>query len=285
MDGRVSVVIATRDRRDVLAGVIERHLALPEAPALIVVDNASTDGTADLVRGRFPGLRVLAPGANLGTGARTLGVREATTAYVAFSDDDSWWAPGALSRAAAHLDAHPRLGLLAARVLVGDSGRLDPTCDAMAAGALGRAGDLPGPSVLGFLACGAVVRRSAFLAVGGFETRFGIGGEEELLALDLAAAGWGLSYCDDVVAHHHPVACGPRPGRRRVQCRNALWTSWLRRPLPLALRRTARLAREAVHDAELRRALADAAAGLPWVLRARRPVPPAVERALLTLGM
>ena len=45
--------------------------------------------------------------------------------------------------------------------------------------------DLPGRSVLGFLACGAVVRRSAFVQAGGFDPVVHFGGEEERLALDL----------------------------------------------------------------------------------------------------
>jgi hypothetical protein len=51
--------------------------------------------------------------------------------------------------------------------------------------------DLPGPPVLGFIACGGIVRRAAFLEVGGFNSRLGVGGEEELLAVDLTARGWG----------------------------------------------------------------------------------------------
>ena len=152
---------------------------------------------------------------------------------MAFSDDDSWWRPGALARAVALLEAHPRLALVAARVLVGPEEVTDPTCLQMQRGPIPPDADLPGPPVVGFLACGAVVRRSAFLAVGGFEPRYGIGGEEELLAIDLAAAGWGLIYAGDVVAHHHPARGDGRPGRRRAQVRNALWTAWLRRP-PLA---------------------------------------------------
>jgi hypothetical protein len=65
--------------------------------------------------------------------------------------------------------------VLAARVLVGPDRRRDPVCDEMAHSPLGRAADLPGPSVLGFIACGAVVRRSAFLEVGGFHARLGVG--------------------------------------------------------------------------------------------------------------
>ena len=65
----------------------------------------------------------------------------------------------------------------------------------MAAAPLGRDPDLPGPSILGFLACAVVVRRSAFLDVGGFDDVVFFGGEEERVALDLAAAGWGLATC------------------------------------------------------------------------------------------
>jgi GT2 family glycosyltransferase len=128
--------------------------------------------------------------------------------------------------------------------------------------------------VLGFVACGVVLRRAAFLAVGGFEPRLGLGGEEALLALDLAAAGWALAYDDAVVAHHHPHGA-PRAGRRRRVVRNDLWTAWLRRPPRAAAGATVAALRPS-------RALglADAVRGLPWVLRERRPVPPEVERRL-----
>jgi GT2 family glycosyltransferase len=131
---------------------------------------------------------------------------------------------------------------------------------------------LPGPAVLGFVACGVVVRRSAFLEAGGFHGRFGIGGEEELLALDLAAAGWGLAYADDVVAHHHPAVSRDPARRRRVQVRNALWTSWLRHPAADALGGTGRACLAALRDPAARAGLAEAARGLHWVLAERRPV-------------
>jgi GT2 family glycosyltransferase len=275
-DASVTVVVATRDRRASLLRTLGRLAALPEAPPVVVVDNASTDGTADAVRAARPAVRVLEPGANLGAGARTLGAVAAASPYVAFCDDDSWWAPGALPLAAELLDAHPGVALVAARVLVGPGGRVDPTCEAMAHGPL-RAGEpLPGPPVLGFVACGAVVRRSAFLAAGGFEPRLGVGGEEELLALDLAAAGWRSVYADGVVAHHHPAA-GPRAGRDRVQLRNALWSAWLRRPWRRALRRSAGLLAAGGRAAPA--ALTEALRGLPWVLRSRRRLPADTERA------
>jgi GT2 family glycosyltransferase len=280
----VSVVIATRNRGPELLGTLARLRALPERPPVVVVDNGSTDGTAELVRAHHPGVRVVGLRRNQGAAARTVGARLVDSPYVAFSDDDSWWAPGALGRATDLLDRHPRLAVLAARVLVGPEERLDPVCAEMAHSPLGRAADLPGPSVLGFIACGAVVRRSAFLQVGGFHARLGVGGEEELVSVDLAARGWGLAYVDAVVAHHHPSPSRDPSGRRRVQVRNALWSAWLRRPLGGAARQTAQLAALALHQRGATSGLLLAMLGLPWVLRERRPVPEELEAALRSLA-
>ncbi|MDB5350191.1 MAG: glycosyl transferase, family 2 [Planctomycetota bacterium] len=284
MDRRVSVVIATLDRARELVRSLDLLCSLPEEPAVIVVDNGSCDGTPELVRRDFPRVKVIALGENLGAAARTVGVRAAATSYVAFSDDDSWWAPGSLMIAADRLDSHSRLGLIAARVLVGAEEALDPTCEAMAASPLPRRAGLPGTTVLGFLACGAIVRRSAFLDAGGFEVRFGVGGEEELLAIELASAGWDLVYCEDLIAHHHPSISAHRPGRRRRQCRNALWAAWLRRPLPVALRMTAHAAARGCSDPVAFAAFADALTGLAWAIRRRRPVSKEIEGLLKRLG-
>jgi GT2 family glycosyltransferase len=143
---------------------------------------------------------------------------------------------------------------------------------------------LQGPGVLGFLACGAAVRREAFLEVGGFEGHYGLGGEEELLALDLAVAGWNLVYDEAATAYHHPEGSCPRRGRRRLQARNALWSIWLRRPLGSVIARTARSVSAAIGDPDFFPALCDALKGLPWVVRNRRVVPPEIERWLRQLG-
>jgi GT2 family glycosyltransferase len=280
----VAVVIATRNRGPELLGTLARLRALDEQPPIMVVDNGSTDGTAELVRIRCPAVQVVGLRRNRGGAARTVGARLVDSPYVAFSDDDSWWAPGALGRAAELLDRHPRLAVLAARVLVGPDRRRDPVCDEMAHSPLGRAADLPGPSVLGFIACGVVVRRSAFLEVGGFHTRLGVGGEEELLAVDLAARGWGLAYVEEVVAYHHPSPSRDPSARRRVQVRNALWSAWLRRPLGGAARQTVHLAARAMRQPGAWSGILLALLGLPWVLRERHPVHPELEAALRTLA-
>ncbi len=279
---RISVVMMTRDRREQVLHALQQLHDLPERPPVIVVDNGSSDGTAAAIGTHFPDVTVLSPGRNLGASARTLGVRAATTPYVAFSDDDSWWAPGALARAVDHFDAADRLALLAARILVGPQERLDPTCPQMADSPLPVLPDLPGRSVLGFVACGAVVRRSAFLQVGGFSPVIFFLGEETVLAQDLAAAGWGLAYVDDVVAHHHPQPGPTRAGRARLQARNQLLSAWLRRPLTGAIHDTWQLARRA-RLPEARGALIDAARRSPAVWAQRRVLPPEVEAEVRSL--
>ncbi|MFI8193608.1 glycosyltransferase family 2 protein [Streptomyces sp. NPDC085946] len=274
----IGVVIATRNRSASLAVALRHLLALPERPEILVADNASTDDTRAMVRRDFPRVRVLALPFNRGALARTHGTRALRTPYVAFSDDDSWWAPGALSTAVRLFEAHPRLGLIAARTLVGPAAEPDPLNDVLAASPLGPAGDLPGTQVLGFLACASVVRRSAYLDAGGFHRVLFFGGEETLLAYDLAARGWGVTHCPGVVAHHHPAPV-PRADRPAVQRRNAVLTAWLRRPLPYALARTRDLAAEARRDGQARRALRETLARLPAALRDRRALPPHVERA------
>ncbi|MET7912817.1 glycosyltransferase [Streptomyces avermitilis] len=278
----IGIVIATRNRSDSLARTLRRLLDLPERPEILVVDNASTDDTRARLARDFPRLRVLALPFNRGSLARTHGVRALRTPYVAFSDDDSWWAPGALEHAVKLMDTHPRLGLISARTLVGTAEEPDPLNDVLAASPLGPAHDLPGTQVLGFLACASVVRREAYLDAGGFHPLLFFGGEETLLAYDIAARGWGVTHCPDVVAHHHPDPA-PRTGRPVRVLRNELLTAWLRRPLSHALARTCGLAADARHDPTARQALRESLTLLPAALRARRPLPPHLERAARTL--
>jgi GT2 family glycosyltransferase len=284
-DPRVTVVVATRDRRDSLLRSLQRLADLPEQPEIIVVDNDSSDGTAAAVRAAFPRVRVVRLEENAGPAGRTVGALAASSPYVAFSDDDSWWAQGSLSLAADLLDAHPRVGLLAARVVVGEDERVDPTSLEMSQSPLAADVDLPGPAVLGFIACGAVLRRSAFLAAGGFDERLGTGAEETLLAVDLASRGWGLTYVDAVVAHHHPSPQRDAGERRRAEVRNELWVAWLRRPLGLAVRRTVTVARAGVQDRAARRALLDVLRGANSLARERRVVAPHVEAGLRKLNL
>ena len=93
--------------------------------AVLLVDNGSDDGTAAAVRAAYPQVEVVALPENLGAVGRNVGVARLSCPYVAFCDDDTWWDPGSLTRAADVLDEHPALAVLTARILVEPGGRED----------------------------------------------------------------------------------------------------------------------------------------------------------------
>lgn len=277
-----TVVIATRDR----AGELERTLArlrmLRPAPPIIVVDNGSRDDTVARAA-RTPGVRVVRLTTNAGAVARNVGVALARTEFVAFSDDDSWWAPGALSLAESVFTAYPEVGLIAAKTLVGEAERPDPVHEVMAHSPLGRDPALPGASVLGFLACSAIVRVRAYREAGGFSSLLHFAAEEKLLSYDLAALGWKLCYVPEIRAHHHPSVRRETGRRRQWEQRNNVLIAWLRRPPREGLRAVTDLLREMPHDPGAALALGAALRRFPRALRARKPLPGKVEHQVRIL--
>ncbi len=282
-DPRVAVVVITHQRRAELMVALERLLALPERPHVVVVDNGSTDGTSDAVRARFPAVELITSRHNLGAVGRNVGVSRLKTPYVAFCDDDTWWEPGSLTRAADTLDAHPRLAVVTARILVEPDGVEDPIVPELRDSPVRGAPWLPGPALGSFLAGASVLRRDAFLEVGGFSERLWLGGEEELMAGDLAAAGWELCYLPDLTVHHQASKVRDPHRRRREGIRNTLWTTWLRRPLRPAVRRTLHLLATVPRDRVTGQGLIEAVRGIPWVVRERRVLPAHAEARFAAL--
>lgn len=273
---RLSVVILTYNRVAELQRTLEHMLALPELPVIIVVDNASTDSTASLVRERFPEVTLISMEKNIGAAARNIGVQHVRTPYVAFADDDSWWAPGSLEEAVRVLDACPQIAALCARILLGKEEKEDPICSVMASSPL-LSNELPGPALLGFIACAVVFRRTAYLEAGGYEPKFFVGGEEELLTLDMVASGWSVVYLQNLTVHHYPSPQRDSAGRRTIVIRNSLWVVWLRLPLMRAMKETWRIYRSA-HDHEtFKSAFLSALNELPWIYAKRRVLPPRVQ--------
>jgi GT2 family glycosyltransferase len=268
-DSSVTVVVAARNG----CAELRRSLARHQGP-VIVIDNGSTDQTLPMIAREFPAVQVVPLPRNDGATARNLGAALASTPYVAFADDDSWWEPGALETAAGLFEAYPRLGLIAGRVLVGGQERLDDVSRLMAQAPLGTEPDLPGPSVLGFLACAAIVRRQAFLTVGGFDDVVFFFGEEERVALDLVTAGWGLAYVDGVIAHHYPQPVPEHRARIQLAARNRLLTAVMRRPWPVVVGTAWQLCRSGPAQ---RRGLLAAARRVPRAVRRRSRLSPRVE--------
>lgn len=276
---QLTVVLLTHDCAPWLPHTLDRlaELGLP----VVAVDNASRDGTRELLAERpFVQLRALAT--NTGAAGRNEGVRAALTPYVVFCDDDGWWERSGLERAVQLLEAHPRLGLVNARIVVGEECAPDPISAEMADSPLPETEGVPGAVLYSFMGGASVVRVSAYEQVGGYHPAFFIGGEEETLAWPLLTAGWLMRYVDDVVMHHHPSQAN-YARIRHFGIRNTVWNAWLHRPWRSALRYTGFILRSSPRNAELARGLWLTVRGLPWVLRRRDPVGPEVDAGLRLL--
>lgn len=270
---RLAIVVLTHNRRDAVLGALARLTALERPFPVCVVDNGSSDGSAQAIARHFGNVQLVRLPRNMGAAGRNFGVREVSAHYVAFCDDNSCWADGTLSRAITLMDEFPRLGAISARVLPGAAGA-DITLPGTA-----ESNGLPGTEVASLTAGACIMRRNAFLAAGGYEPRLSPGGEESLLAMDMQAKGWRLAYVPELVLYRYCVANEPRPALPN-SLRNALWCAWLRRPAISACRETLRQLRRIARDPQLAPGLLDALRGVPWVWRQRRVLPAEVEHKL-----
>ncbi|WP_182347466.1 glycosyltransferase family 2 protein [Tomitella gaofuii] len=282
-DTRATVVIITHDRRAELARTLAAMATSPDDMPIIVVDNGSSDGTAHMVERRFPSVTVIRCSENAGAIGRNVAVAQLTTEYVAFCDDDTIWQPGSLRRAADLLDEHDGLGSVTGRCLVEPDLAEDPLTPELRYSPIRGPSWLPGPALLGVMAGLSMFRTRAFREVGGFCERMWLGGEEELLAVDLAEHGWWMCWAEDVIIHHAPSAGRDATRRRQLGIRNALWTLWLRRPASSAVRRGLRIIGSAPRDAATARAVLEALRGAGWVVRHRAVVSDRVEAGLRQL--
>ncbi len=127
----ISVVVVNWNASEDLRACLLSLFAAP-APAasfdVWVVDNASTDGSVQMVREQFPNARLIANDANLGfSKANNQALRETTSRYALLLNSDAVIHPGALDALMQWADAHPKAGILGPKVLNPD-GSLQLSC-------------------------------------------------------------------------------------------------------------------------------------------------------------
>jgi GT2 family glycosyltransferase len=236
--------VVNHNTRELLARCLESVCAEP-AGAVVVVDNASTDGSAAMVRERFPGVQLLANRANLGYGAgANQAIRQCAARYVLLLNSDTLVQPGALAALSAYFEAHAGAGLVGPRLLY-PNGRPQASCYAFPTPLhvlleettlIRHIAATPGlrhlflhtrpykralrvPWVLG---AALAVRRSAFEVVGGFDERFFMYAEEIDLSYRLWEAGWETHFTPNAVVVH---VGGASTRQRRAAMARQFFTS------------------------------------------------------------
>jgi GT2 family glycosyltransferase len=183
----ITFLISTYNRRDVLLQTLKRlsDCELPrEQFEIIVIDNASRDGTVDAVMQHAPHVKLIPLKHNRGPCAKNFGLSHARGEFVVFLDDDSFPEGDSLRRMIAHFRRDAKLGAAVFTITLPDGSR---ECSAY-------------PSV--FIGCGTGFRRAALDQVGGLPEDFFMQAEEYDLSLRLMDAGWDVRTFDDLHVTH-----------------------------------------------------------------------------------
>lgn len=277
-----SVIISTRNRRDELRRAVESAVGQSIRPQVIVIDDGSDDGTAELVRREFPEVRLERAEVSRGyIVQRNYGARIADAPVVITMDDDAAFvSPHTIEQTLEDFD-DPRVGAVAIPYI--DIGK-DPAPRQ-------RAPESSGVYVSNnFRGTAGALRRDVFLKLGGFREFFLHQGEEDEFCLRLLQAGYVTRLGRAEPLHHFE---SPRRNRSRIiyhQSRNNILFAWYNVPsrhLALHLAgTTCNCIRAGARAGHLPAALHGCCMGINGMFheRAQRsPVSPAIYRLLRRL--
>ena len=229
----LSVSIVNTNSRELLLACL--HSLTGTEAEIVVLDNASEDGSAAAVRDQFPAVRVIEQRHRAGFAANHNTVIRATSrGYVYVLNEDTTADDWALDRITSYLDAHPRVAVLGPRLFYPD-GRLQdsawrfptPLVSTVGLATLGRLGvtqsrgDVP-REVDWVTGAALVLRRDALDQVGLFDEEFFLYSEEVDLQARLRSAGWEVHYFPQATVVHHESQFSADIPERRI---NEMWRS------------------------------------------------------------
>ncbi len=230
----LAVVIVTYENADHIERTLELlQPQLEPVDELVVVDNASRDATAARVRRSAVDARVIEQGVNTGfAAASNAGAAASSAPLLLFLNPDARPAPGSLAALRAADEAEPGWGAWQALVTMNDGATINSSGNVthfLGMGWAGRCGEPVGrapaqPAEVSFASGAALmVRREAWLDVGGFDERYFMYGEDLDLGLRLWLRGWGVGIVPAArVEHDYSFAKGAR--KWFLLERNRWWT-------------------------------------------------------------
>ena len=308
MMARITIVIVAWNVREHLYGCLRslRDAGVDSWTKTIVVDNASADGTADMVEREFPTVQLVRAGSNLGfSRGNNLALRTVSTDYVWVLNPDTVVPAGALEALVEEMDANAAIGASAPRQVDGQGrvqfeaavnlptiwnavcdlsllSRLFPRSRMFAQRKMGWWDHMDDRDVPGLAGSALLVRRAALDQVGLFDdTMFYV--EDMDLCRRIAEAGWRIRYVGSVAITHFGGVSVDR-SREGRQLQIAYQSFWL------YLRKHEGATRAAIMTAVvfvvsgfgwLMAAVLRWVPGLPAGLRRAHRAVPAIARALM----
>jgi GT2 family glycosyltransferase len=189
---KASFVIVNYNRKDELLITINKTKQLiagyKEDYEIVIVDNGSTDGSAHAVAAAHPDIVLLANKMNTGAPAWNGGFDVAKGDYFIIIDDDSHVESG-LEDALYYMDAQPQIGVLALNVLTGPYTSKGWNMQ-------------EGKNIIGFIGCGAVLRRETYKKVGGYADWIFLYVNEWDYGIRCTNAGYNVQYFENCKVTH-----------------------------------------------------------------------------------
>lgn len=291
---RASVVIVNYNAGQKLIRCLDSVIVcLPADTELILVDNASSDGSTDEAAARFPSVKVLRSGGNPGFGAgANLGARSARGEQLIFLNPDTRVEPGWVEGLLEPLDRDPKAGLATSKILQADDpARISACGNSVHISGLTLARGMGAPReafrevepVDAVSGAAFAIRRKVFETLAGFDEEFFLYVEDTDLSLRARLAGWLCLFAPkSVVYHDYTFRLTARKVFYQERNRYRMLLKCLRWPSLFVLLPSEILAefvtwgfvliRDRANAANKLQAYASILASLPSVLRQRRVV-------------
>jgi len=197
----ISVLVVTWNRREELGRCLQSVRGQTyKNIEVVVVDNASTDGTSAMITTDFPEVRLVRSARNLGCpSGRNLGFAFCEGEYIYMLDDDGWLKQDALEIAARQMRDNPRIGVVMSRIHEVENG-----CTVRQ-----RPHGIEQPCYQASFSGGcSLIRNRVIQMVGMFPENFFRQGEEHDLALRMLEAGYYCFAEPRSIMFHAPSASG-----------------------------------------------------------------------------
>lgn len=217
---RASIIIVNYNGRATIASCLSSIIATSgESVEIIVVDNGSTDGSADLVAETFPSVTLARVG-NLGFGGgNNLGAEQSRGEYLVFVNPDTIVTPGWWEALVDALAGDESVGMVTSRILLADDPRRLNTAgnDVHLSGltlcrGMGQpAGRFDQPAIVGAVSGAAfAIGRDLYRELGGFDAGYFMYMEETDLSWRAQLAGYRCAYIpQSIIQHHYRLRFGP----------------------------------------------------------------------------
>lgn len=236
---KVTTIVLNWRSRDTIEACLESLLVQTYAShEIIFVDNASQDGSLELLRKKYGGkVRILENAVNLGfSGGVNQGIRASKSDYVALLNADATALPDWIAALVRGLESSEKIGMVTSKVyLWGQEKVLDNTGNDIYRDACAKPrgrfeqdrGQYDSKRDVGYASgCAAMYRRSLFDAIGLFDERMFAYGEDMDLAIRARLAGYACAFVPEAVVYHHlSGSLGAHSALKLYYVeRNRLWT-------------------------------------------------------------